>query len=70
MTISLIIVMLVTLYYYSESNILNLLRKLNAHQNYMSNILVPNTSTDLSAIDTAGKLIKFVTNFLQNRWYF
>lgn len=65
MTISLIIVMLVTLHYCSESNILNLLRKLNAHLNkYMSNVLVSNTSSDASVIDTAGKLIKYVTNFL------
>lgn len=65
MTISLIIVMLVTLHYYSESNILNLLRKMNVHQNkYMSNILVPNTSSDASAIDIAGKLMKYGTNFL------
>lgn len=59
MTISLIIVMLVTLHYYSEANILNLLRV-----KYVSNILVPNTSSDASAIDTAGKLIKYVTHFL------
>lgn len=55
--------MLVTLHYYSESNVLNPLRKLNVHQNkYVSNVLVPNTSSDASAIATAGKLIKYVTN--------